>query len=108
MRILLDNCVDIDFKPLLVGHEVVHAVEIGLARIANGQLLQAADDLGFEALITVDKQMRFQQSLLGKRVCVITLNARFILLEFIAPLAGKVLDVLRHPPAGQFVTINPD
>ena len=104
-RLLLDNCVDIRFGALLSGLQVQHARDVGWGSLANGELLEAADLAGFDVMITVDKQMRFQQSLKEKRISVVVLNSRFVSLEDIAPLAPLVLAAIESVPPASFQII---
>ena len=44
---------------------------MGWARYANGQLLDEAEKAGFEALITGDRSLPYQQNLTGRNIAVI-------------------------------------
>jgi hypothetical protein len=61
MRVLVDNCVDVRFGRLIRDHEVAHTVDRGWGNLSNGALLAAAETAGFDVLVTVDKNLRFQQ-----------------------------------------------
>jgi hypothetical protein len=61
VRILLDNCVPHALRQLPVGHDVVTARYAGLDRLENGALLAAAAGAGFDAMITVDRNIQHQQ-----------------------------------------------
>ena len=61
---------------LLRGHDVATVQEMAWAGIANGALLRAAADAGFEALLTVDRGIEFQQSLRGLELSVVAIQAR--------------------------------
>jgi len=56
----------------LAGHEVSTAHEMGWSQLENGKLLAAAEG-AFEVLLTTDKNLRYQQSLQGRRLCVVVL-----------------------------------
>lgn len=43
MRILLDECVPVQVRNALVGHEVATAQKLGWGGISNGELLQLAE-----------------------------------------------------------------
>lgn len=60
MKLLLDECVTCDLKRDLVGHDVFTVVEAGFAGLENGDLLRAASK-DYEVLITVDRNLPFQQ-----------------------------------------------
>jgi hypothetical protein len=62
MRLLLDECVPKRLKRELVGHEVKTVQELGWAGTKNGGLLKLADGQ-FDALLTVDQGIEYQQNL---------------------------------------------
>lgn len=105
MRVLLDNNLNHRLRPLLVPHEVVHCRYLGWAELRNGTLLAAAEESGFDVLVTGDKNLQYQQSLAGRRISVMTLGGRDITIEGIAPLVPELLAVLENLPEGSFVTV---
>ena len=76
MKLLLDECVPRKLKSSLPGHECQTAREAGLARLSNGTLLDAAERLGFRALITLDRGFPYQQNLRGRQIVIVILRAR--------------------------------
>ena len=76
MRILIDECVDQRLRFLLVGHECQTAGYAGLAALRNGILLTAAETAGFDAVVTTDQEIPFQQNPSGRKIAVIVLCAR--------------------------------
>jgi len=78
----------------------------GLTGLANGALLAAADQAGFEVLITVDQNMPNQQSLLGPfdfRLLVI--RARSTNLDDLLVLLPDVMKALESLRPGEVVRI---
>jgi hypothetical protein len=73
MKILLDECVPIQVRNALVGHEVTTAQKLGLGSISNGLLLDAAEKAGFDLLIVADKNLRYQQNLANRRIVILEL-----------------------------------
>jgi hypothetical protein len=71
MRILLDENAPAGLRRILAGHDVRTAPEMGWARYSNGQLLDEAEKAGFEALITGDRSLPYQQNLTGRNIDVI-------------------------------------
>ena len=71
MRILLDENAPSGLRRILAGHDVRTAPEMGWARYSNGQLLDEAEKGRFEALITGDRSLPFQQNLTGRNIAVI-------------------------------------
>ena len=74
MRILFDHGTPRSIARFLDGHTVVEAIAIGWDRLANGALLKAAEDAGFELLLSTDKNIRYQQNLKGRRIAIIILG----------------------------------
>ena len=105
MRVLLDNNVDRRFARLLVGHEAVHARQVGWADLQNGDLIAAAEFSGFDVLITADKNMRYQQNLKDRTISIITLNSILVDFPGIQPLVPQVLAALENLSPGSFITI---
>lgn len=61
MRLLLDECVPARLMRALPGHEVSTVVAQGWSGVKNGKLLLLASQ-GFDAFITVDKNLPYQQN----------------------------------------------
>ena len=74
MRLLLDESVPSRLRRSLVGHEVRTVVEMGWSGVKNGELLALAAT-EFDAFITVDKNLPYQQNLAMLPVAVIVLDA---------------------------------
>jgi hypothetical protein len=68
MRILFDQGVPRGVTASLRGHEVTEARKLGWERISNGQLLKLAEGAGFDLLVTTDKNMRYQQNLVERKI----------------------------------------
>jgi hypothetical protein len=45
---------------LVVGHTVETAAQRGWDKLKNGELLEVAEQSGFEVLVTPDKNIRYQ------------------------------------------------
>ena len=74
MRLLLDESIPRRLRQHLPGHDVKTVVEMGWSGEKNGALLAlAARD--FDAFITVDKNLPYQQNLAGLPVAVVVLSA---------------------------------
>ena len=74
MRILLDECVDQRFRSELIGHEVFTVQEAGWAGKKNGELLSFAAQ-SYDAFITVDRNLYFQQNVGQLKLAVVVLVA---------------------------------
>ena len=74
MKILFDNGTPNPIARSLVGHEVTFARKIGWHTLKNGELIQRAEEAGYELLLTTDKNLRYQQNLAGRQIAVVILG----------------------------------
>ena len=74
MRILFDHVTPKGVARALTGHSVVKAKDRGWDRLTNGDLLAAAEQAGFDMLLTADKNMRYQQNLAGRKISLVVLS----------------------------------
>jgi hypothetical protein len=58
----------------LAGHEVRTAIEMGWALLENGHLIGAAEESGFQLMITGDKRISREQNLAGRKLALIVLS----------------------------------
>jgi hypothetical protein len=70
---LFDQGTPAPLRHALPLHEIATAYERGWQNLENGDLLSAAETAGFEALITTDKNLRYQQNLAGRRLAILVL-----------------------------------
>jgi hypothetical protein len=99
VRVLLDECVDWRFAREIVGHEVRTARQMGWTAIKNGELLALASE-HFDAFITVDRNLSFQQNLAAFRIGVVVLRARSNRLADLRPLALRVIAAIEQASPG--------
>lgn len=88
------------------GHYAVSVQRMGWSGIKNGQLLALAEQHQFDALLTGDRNLSFQQSITPLRLAVIVLEANGIQLHHTLPLMPKVLAALPSLTPGQVVRIS--
>jgi len=74
MRILLDENLPHKLRRMLGVHEVRTAAYQGWAGFTNGALLKAAEESGFDAILTADQGIRYQQNRKNSRVAFIVLS----------------------------------
>jgi hypothetical protein len=74
MVILFDHGTPRSIARWLRDHVVVEAVARGWDRLSNGALLKAAEDAGFELLLSTDENIRYQQNLGGQRIAIVILG----------------------------------
>jgi predicted nuclease of predicted toxin-antitoxin system len=74
MKILLDECVTKRFKKHLEEFEVYTVTELNLSGIKNGQLMNYCVEHNFDMLLTIDKNLMFQQNLDKYPITIVVLN----------------------------------
>ena len=74
MLVLFDQATPVPIRPYLEGHIVRTAAQQGWDRLRNGDLLTAAEEAGFDLLLTTDKNMRYQQNLAGRKIAIVVLG----------------------------------
>ena len=97
MKLLLDECVDRRLARDIHGHEVFTVFDFGWAGVRNGALLTRAAGQ-FDAFVTVDRNLAFQQRIDTLPFAVVVLRARTNRLADLRPLVPLLLQL---PPALQ-------
>ena len=73
MKILFDQGTPRPLRHHLVEHLVDTASERSWSDLDNGDLLQAAEDEGYDLLITTDQKIRHQQDLANRNIAILVL-----------------------------------
>ena len=73
MKILFDQGTPVPLRQHLTSHVVDTAFERGWSALHNGALLDAAEQAGYELLITTDQNLRYQQRLADRQLALIVL-----------------------------------
>ena len=73
MKLLFDQGTPAPLRRAFEGHIVETAFERGWGQLENGQLVQTAESMGFDLLLTTDKNLRYQQNLHGRAIAVMVL-----------------------------------
>lgn len=104
MRLLIDACLPVELKDHFLQFDVMTAREMGWQHLKNGELLKAAE-LGFDALLTMDKSMPSQQKVSKYSIAVIILRARSNRLVDLVPLVPKIVQLLPGVRRGSAVEV---
>ncbi len=104
MRLLLDECLPKRLKMRLGGHDCKTTPEMGWAGKSNGELLTLAG-AHFDAFITIDAGLQYQQNLSAVKVSIVLLRAPSNRLEDLDPLLPVLLDRLRTIARGELVYV---
>jgi predicted nuclease of predicted toxin-antitoxin system len=97
LRILFDHNVNRRFRKHLAGHIVETAREKAWEKLANGVLLQAAADAGFDLLVTTDKNLEHQQNLGALPIPIVLIDSSTNALSGLLPFAAHILNLLNTP-----------
>lgn len=73
MKLLFDQGTPVPLRNHLLNHIVETAHEKGWSNLKNGDLLTRAEADGFDALITTDQNLRYQQNLTRWKIRVVVL-----------------------------------
>jgi hypothetical protein len=90
MRILLDESLPRRLKNELVGHEVSTVAECGWSGVQNGRLLALAA-MNFDAFVTADQNLQYQQNLATLQISVVVLVAQDNRLQTLRALVPDLL-----------------
>lgn len=74
MRILFDQGTPVPLRRSLHPHTVDTASEMGWVTLTNGELIAAAEQRGFDAIITTDQNLKYQQNLTQRKLSIIVLK----------------------------------
>jgi len=105
MRILIDECIDERFRHSLRHHDCQTVRYAGLAGLQNGQLLTAAEEAKFDAFLTVDQGIEYQQNLAGRNIAIIILRPKSNRLSDLLPHVSACLAHVESITPGQVVRI---
>ena len=104
MLILFDQGTPRGAAHWLRDHTVKEAREQGWDRLTNGELLKAAEEAGFDVLLTTDKNLRYQQNLDGRRIAIVVLGkGRW---RLIRPVIESVVDAVNAALPGSYTEVD--
>jgi len=75
MKILLDECVTKKLKAYLKEFDVFTVTELGWGGVKNGKLLTLSVENDFHVLLTIDKNLIYQQNLNKYKISIAVINA---------------------------------
>jgi len=72
--VLFDHGTPKGLASALAGHTIQTAQDKGWDTLSNGALLNAAEEAGFELLLTTDRRIRYQQNMGARRIALVVLT----------------------------------
>jgi len=100
MRLLLDECLDWRLVRDFPEHEIKTTRQMGWSGLANGALLSLAER-EFDAFVTADKNLSFQQNVTRFRIGVIVLRATSLRLRDLRKVVPSMRAALENLAPGE-------
>lgn len=99
MKLLLDENLPHQLRHELPGHECFTVAYMGWGGVENGALLALAASNGFDALLTKDANLEYEQNLTNLPIAVVVIVARSNDIDDIRPLLPQLMSALAGPLA---------
>jgi hypothetical protein len=93
LRIVFDKNVPVGVRRCLLKHEVRTFIQMQWhPQLENGELLKAAEEAGFDVMVTSDQNIPYQQNLVGRKLALVVLGSNIwpIVRDHEAAIAAKV------------------
>ncbi len=74
MRVLFDQGTPLPLRKHLSPHQVSTAFELNWSALKNGELIARAEASGFDALVTTDQNLKYQQNLADRRIALVVIS----------------------------------
>ncbi len=105
MKILLDECLPVDFRHSFPGHEAHTAQWAGFKSKKNGELLEAAEMAGYDVFMTVDQGIPHQQALAARKLSIILVRSSTNQMEHLLPMVDAILAAPMTLKPSQILTV---
>jgi hypothetical protein len=105
MKLLLDENLPHKLRQEIPGHDCYTVAFMNWGGVKNGKLLALAQSHGFEALLTKDTSLQYEQDLTNLPISVVVLHAPSNDIEDIRPLLPTLLSALSNLPVMQMVHV---
>lgn len=94
MKLLLDENLPKKLKLDFISHDVFTVREMNWQGIKNGELLKLMVIDKFDALLTFDKNLQYQQNFSKYTIAVFVLNAHINTYDVLTKLSPRILAIL--------------
>ena len=102
--VLLDENLPHRLRLLIPGHDVRTVDYQGWKSLSNGALLQAAEDSGFNVMVTADQGMNYQQNLTGNNIALVVLSTPRR--EIVVARAAQIVAAINAATPGSFTAVD--
>lgn len=104
MKVLIDENLPRKLAGHLIGHACRTVAECGWAGKKNGELLSLAES-EFDVLLSLDKNIPYQQDLKSARIAIVIVRARSNRIQDLLPVIPDCLAALQNVQPGQIVRV---
>jgi len=105
MKLLLDENLPHQLRHEIPDHICITVAYMGWCGKENGELLSLAESEGFDALLTKDSNLQYEQNLVDLPIGVIVLRAASNDIDDIRPLLPELLRTLTDRPSKQIIHV---
>jgi hypothetical protein len=106
VKLLLDGNLPHQLRREIAGHELFTVAYMGWSGVENGELLDRAAKEGFDALVTNDRGLEYEQNVTALPMSVVVLVVKSNTMDAIRPLLPALQDTLRGLQARSFVKVS--
>jgi len=85
-------------------HDVIRTGELRWQGLENGELLTAAEQAGFDVLVTCVQNIQYQQSFTGRKLAVVILSTNHW--PCLRPVAVRIASAVDFVQRGKVMTID--
>jgi hypothetical protein len=104
VKILFDANTPAPLARFLRGHEVVRADQLGWQGLENGALLDAAEEAGFDLLLTCDQNVQYQQNFASRKLALVILSSNHW--PTMRRVAARIATAVDFVQTGQIVKVD--
>jgi hypothetical protein len=104
MLVLFDHGTPRGIARALQGHTVKEARAQGWDTLSNGELLKAAEDAGFDVLLTTDTNLPHQQNLEGRKLAIVILSKNRW--SLVRPMMQQIANAVNAAKPGTYTLVD--
>lgn len=104
MLVLFDHGTPRGIAQALQGHTVKEAKAQGWDTLSNGELLKAAEEAGFDVLLTTDTKLPYQQNLEGRKLAIVILSKNRW--SLVRPMMQRIADAVNAARPGTCTVVD--
>jgi hypothetical protein len=106
LLVLIDESLPKPLRRDLPGFESFTVQQRGWSKTKNGALLRQAESAGFDAFLTADQSIQYQQNLSNSKLRIIVFQALSNRIEHIRPLMPQAIAALHEMAPGEIRIIS--